>query len=73
MVALGQLWQHKTMEWLKIRCMGYRDSPSEMIQFRVENHSDHSVHGVDIDFEADYVTSNYNMIQHGLDSPSWEV
>jgi hypothetical protein len=73
MLAIGQLWQHKGMEWLRIRCMGYRDPPSRMIQFKVENHEDPSVHNVTIDFESDYIICNYNMVQHGLDEPSWEV
>jgi len=73
MIGLGQLWQHKGMEWLKIRAISFRDRPSNMVRFKVENVEDTSTHGVEIEFDAPYVMSNYTLIEQALDNPAWEV
>jgi hypothetical protein len=74
MVQLGQLWQHKEMTWLRLRATEFREPPSKMILFVVENENDPSTHGVRIDFDDAYIARTYNLIEHStLSNPAWEV
>lgn len=73
MVALGQLWQHKGMEWLKIRVIEIMAPPSRMVKFKVDNPEDRGTHGVEIGFDQEYIVSNYNLIDQEFSTPTWEV
>lgn len=73
MVVLGQLWQHKSMEWLRIRAQDYNTERSgNMIKFVVETEPDEGTNGTVIEFDNDYVVTNYWLV-HELHNAAWEV
>lgn len=75
MVTSGQLWEHKSMEWLKVRVLEVSEQlanrPARMVELKVENENDTSIHGVVIEFDDLYVLDNYNLIEDSV--PTWEV
>jgi len=77
MLTIGQLWKHKTMQWLEVRVMEvhpqFGNRPTRMVDLKVENRTDDSTNGLEIQFDDEYVMSNYYLIEGGLDNPHWEV
>ncbi len=73
MIELGQLWQHKSMVWLRIRAHEFNSERSgNMIKFVVETMPDEGTNGVEIEFDNDYVVTNYWLV-HELHKAAWEV